>query len=66
MPYLLSLVVGGARPSIRATVGSDEVRPDGRLASGVPDSPSDAPLLRPLCDTIFWVFVEVLVRLRIC
>lgn len=53
MPYFLSLVVGGARPSARAAAGSDEVRPDGRLASGVPGSPSDAPLLRPLCDAIF-------------
>lgn len=57
MPYFLSLVIGGARPSTRAMVGSDDVRPDGRLASGVPDSPSDAPPLRPLCDIIVWVFV---------
>lgn len=42
--------------------GSDEVRADARLASGVPESPSDAMTFRVLCEAMASVFV----RLRIC
>lgn len=59
--YLLSF---GAvpEPSILATAGSDEVRADAKLASGVPDSPSDGIPLRAFCGAMVCVFV----RLRIC
>lgn len=46
--------------SIRATAGSDEVRAEAKLASGV--SPSDEMTFRVLCGAMACVFV----RLRIC
>ena len=48
--------------SILATTGSDEVRAEAKLASGVPDSPSDETPLRTFGGAMGCVFV----RLRIC